>query len=68
MREVLGAGRGVQAGEVERPAMAAEARRETRRGEEGDEEEAAVHTTASADDCVSHAEPQGLYHSSPALT
>ena len=40
MREVLGAGRGVQAGEVETPAMAAEARRETRqgaeRGEEGD--------------------------------
>ena len=30
MREVLGAGRGVQAGEVEIPAMAAEAGRETR--------------------------------------
>ena len=29
MREVLGAGRGVQAGEVETPAMAAEAGRET---------------------------------------
>ena len=38
MREVLGAGRGVQAGEVETPAMAAEARRDTRRGAEGDEE------------------------------
>ena len=39
MREVLGAGRGVQAGEVdERPAMAAEARREWRQGAEGDEE------------------------------
>jgi hypothetical protein len=38
MREVLGAGRGKQAGEVERPAMAAEARRETRQGAEGDEE------------------------------
>ena len=38
MREVLGAGRGVQAGEVETPAMAAEARRETRRGAEGNEE------------------------------
>ena len=38
MREVLGAGRGVQAGEVETPAMAAEARRETRQGAEGDEE------------------------------
>ena len=38
MREVLGAGRGVQAGEVEIPAMAAEAGRETRRGAESDEE------------------------------
>jgi hypothetical protein len=38
MREVLGAGRGVQAGEVETPAMAAEAGRETRRGAESDEE------------------------------
>ena len=40
MRGVLGAGRGVrlQAGEVETPAMAAEARRETRQGAEGDEE------------------------------
>ena len=38
MREVLGAGRGVQAGEVETPAMAAEAGRETRRDEESDEE------------------------------
>jgi hypothetical protein len=37
-REVLGAGRGVQAGEVDTPAMAAEARRETRQGAEGDEE------------------------------
>ena len=37
MREVLGAGRGVQAGEVETPAMAAEARR-ARRGAESDEE------------------------------
>ena len=39
MREVLGAGRGVQAGEVETLAMAAGARRETRRGTEGDEED-----------------------------
>jgi hypothetical protein len=40
MREVLGAGRGVQAGEVEirLPAMAAEAGREARRGAESDEE------------------------------
>ena len=35
MREVLGVGRGVQVGEVETPAMAAEARRETRQGAEG---------------------------------
>jgi hypothetical protein len=43
MREVLGAGRGVrlcvQAGEVETPAMAAGARRATRHGAEGDEED-----------------------------
>ena len=38
MREGLGAGRGVQGGEVETPAMAAEAGRETRRGAESDEE------------------------------
>ena len=40
MREVLGAGRGVPAGEVEIhvPAMAAEAGRETRQGAESDEE------------------------------
>jgi hypothetical protein len=38
MREVLGAGRGVQAGEVKIPAMAAEAGRETRQGAESDEE------------------------------
>ena len=37
MREVLGAGRGVQAGEVETPAMAAEAGR-ARWGAESDEE------------------------------
>ena len=40
MREVLGAGRGVQADAVETPAMAAEARRERRQGVilEGEEE------------------------------
>ena len=40
MREVLGAGRGVQAGEVEisLPAMAAETGRETRQGAASDEE------------------------------
>ena len=35
MREVLGAGRGVQAGEVETPAMVAEARRARKSEEEG---------------------------------
>ena len=35
---MLGVGQGVQAGEVETPAIAAEARRETRLGAEGDEE------------------------------
>jgi len=50
MREVLGAGRGVQAGKVETPKMAAEAQRETRLGAEGDERatEATGHKTASA--------------------
>jgi hypothetical protein len=38
MREVLGAGRGVQAGEVEIPAMAAEVGRETRQGAASHEE------------------------------
>jgi hypothetical protein len=38
MREVLGAGQGVQAGAVETPAMVAGARRATRQGAEGDEE------------------------------
>ena len=38
MREVLGAGRGVQAGEVEIPVMAAEAEKETRQGAESDKE------------------------------
>ena len=61
MREVLGVGRGVQAGEVETLAMAAEARRETRQGAEGDEEgDGGDAPTASAYDCASHAEPQGF--------
>jgi hypothetical protein len=38
MREVLGAARGVQAGEVEIPAMTAEAGRETRQGAASDKE------------------------------
>jgi hypothetical protein len=50
MREVLGAGRGVQAGEVEIPAMAVEAGRETRQGAESDEESDG-HTCDGAQDC-----------------
>jgi len=38
MPRLLGTGRGVQASEVERPAMAAEARRERRQGAGGEEE------------------------------
>ena len=65
MREVLGAGRGVQAGEVETPAMAAGARREMRHGAEGDEEDdggdgVSNMTVTSAYDYASHAEPQGF--------
>ena len=53
----LWAGRGVQAGEVETPAMAAEARRERRQGVEG-EERRATHSRErrqqeSAADCPS---------------
>ena len=73
MREVLGAGRGVQAGEVETPAMAAERqRREERRG--GEQRamrratEAMGHKTASAYGYATLSrKPQAarLYHSPP---
>ena len=77
MREVLGAGRGVQAGEVETPAMAAEAGRETRRGAESDEESdgcneaqdsARVHVRVYG--YATHIKPQGYtrYQSPPAPT
>ena len=50
MRGVSGEGRDLQAGDVETPAMAAEARRKTRLGAEGDEEGDGGdgHKTASA--------------------
>ena len=70
MREVLGAGRGVQAGEVETPAMAAEARRETRLGAEGDEEGDGGdgHKTASAYVYATHIKPHGFIVRPPLLT
>jgi hypothetical protein len=79
MREVLGAGRGVQAGEVETLAMAARARRATRQGAEGDEEGDGGNGVHDSDErrartlmithhirLYIHAEPQAarLYHSS----
>jgi hypothetical protein len=67
MREVLGAGRGVQAGEVEIPAMAAEARRETRQGAESDEESDGCD---GAQDCNTtyFTKPQGFIIRPPLLT
>jgi hypothetical protein len=76
MREVLGAGRGVQAGEVETPSMAAEAGRETRRGAESDEESdgcneaqdsARVHVCKNYG-CATHIKPQGYTSRPPLLT
>ena len=65
MREVLGAGRGVQAGEVETPAMAAEAGRETRWGAESDRAtrratDAMGHKIARAYGYATHIKPQGF--------
>ena len=57
MRQVSGAGRGVQAGEGETPAMVAGARRETRHGAKGDEEDDGgdgYMTVTSAYDYASH--------------
>jgi hypothetical protein len=73
MREVLGAGRGVQAGEVEIsvriPAMAAEAGRETRQGAESDEES---DECDGAQDCervrvrnTTYSKPQGFLSFAP---
>ena len=72
MRELLGAGRGVQAGEVETPAMAAEARIETRLGAEGDEEGdggdgAQDSERVRLSNTYIHTKAAWLYHSSPAL-
>jgi hypothetical protein len=65
MREALGVGRSVQAGEVETPAMVAGVRRETRHGAGGDEEDdggdGVFMTVTSAYDYASHAEPQGFF-------
>jgi hypothetical protein len=65
MREALGAGRGVQTGEVETPAMAAGARQATWHGAEGDEKRATAatgyKTARSAYDYTSHAETQGSF-------
>jgi hypothetical protein len=74
MREVLGAGRGVQADEVEIPAMAAEAGRETR--QRGREQramrratDATGHNIASAYEYTTqHTKPQGFIIRPPLLT
>jgi hypothetical protein len=81
MREVLGAGRGVQAGEVEIPAMAAEAGRETQQegaesdagesdaGESDGSTDATGHKIASAYGCATqHTKPQGFIIRPPLLT
>jgi hypothetical protein len=66
MREVLGAGRGVQAGEVEIPAMAAEQqRREERRGREQRATRRA--TDATGHKIATHTKPQGFIIRSPLL-
>jgi hypothetical protein len=70
MREVLGAGRGVQAGEVEIPAMAAEAGKE-RRGREQRAMRRATdamgHKIASAYGYATHTKPQGFFIHPPLL-
>ena len=74
MREVLGAGRGVQAGEVETPAMAAEAGRETRRGVESDEESDGCNGAQDSARVqllygyATHTKPQGFISRPPLLT
>jgi hypothetical protein len=67
MREVLGAGRGVQAGEeveicVHVPAMAAEAGRETRQGAASDEES----DGCDGAQCNTTYKAERLYNSLPA--
>ena len=66
MREVLGAGRGVQAGEIEIPAMAAEAGRETRWGERRATRRATDATGHKI--ATQHTKPQGFIIRSPLLT
>jgi hypothetical protein len=71
MREVLGAGRGVQAGEVEIPAMAAEAGRSGKRDERRGREQRA---TRRATDATGHkiatqnTKPQSFIIRPPLLT
>ena len=72
-REVWGAGRGVQAGEVETPAMAAEAGRETRRGAESDEESDGCNGAQDSARVygygyATHIKPQGFISRPPLLT
>jgi hypothetical protein len=62
----LGAGRGVQAGEVEIPAMAAEAGRETRQGAASDEESDGCATGHKI--ATQHTKPKGFIIRSPLLT
>ena len=66
MREVLGAGRGVQAGEVVIPAMAAEAGSETRQGAESDEESDGCDGAQKI--ATQHTKPKGFIIRSPLLT
>ena len=68
---MLGAGRGVQAGEVETPAMAAEARDERRGGERRVARratDAMGHKAASAYGYATHTNPQGFIIRPPLLT
>ena len=63
---MLGAGRGVQAGEVEIPAMAAEAGRETRQGAESDEESGGCDKVKDCNTTYSCTKPQGFIIRPPA--
>ena len=68
MREVLGAGRGVQAGEVETPAMAAEAGRGGERGATRRATDAMGHKIARAYGYATHIKPQGFIIRPPLQT
>ena len=71
MREVLGAGRGVQAGEVETPRW--QQRRDERRGGERESDtrratDAMGHKIARAYGYATHTKPQGFISRPPLLT